>query len=73
MEIKTENVLKEALELPAIERAGLVNRLLSSLDTPDKTIDEVWQKEIGERIQAYEAGKMETVSVEEILAKYKAK
>lgn len=73
METKTENVLKEALELPAIERAGLVNRLLSSLDTPDKTIDEVWQKEIGERIQAYEAGEMETVSVEEVLAKYKAK
>lgn len=73
METKTENVLKEALELPAIERAGLVNSLLSSLDTPDKTIDEVWQKEIGERIQAYEAGKMETVSVEEVLAKYKAK
>lgn len=73
METRTENVLKEALELPAIERAGLVNSLLSSLDTPDKTIDEVWQKEIGERIQAYEAGKMETVSVEEVLAKYKAK
>ncbi len=73
METRTEDVLKEALELPAIERAGLVNRLLSSLDTPDKTIDEVWQKEIGERIQAYEAGKMETVSVEEVLAKYKAK
>ncbi len=73
METKTQNVLKEALELPAIERAGLVNSLLSSLDTPDKTIDEVWQKEIGERIQAYEAGKMETVSVEEVLAKYKAK
>ena len=71
MTTNTEQILKEALERPAIDRANLVDRLLSSLDQPDKTIDEIWRKEIEDRIAAYEAGKAETVSVEEVLAKYK--
>jgi putative addiction module component (TIGR02574 family) len=71
MTTNTEEVLKEALALPAIERANLVDRLLSSLDQPDKTIDEIWRKEIEARIAAYEEGKAETVSVKEVLAKYK--
>jgi putative addiction module component (TIGR02574 family) len=69
----TENLYRKALELPAIERAGLVDRLLSSLDSPDKKIDGIWRKEINDRLQAYKAGKMETVSVKEVLAKYKSK
>lgn len=73
MKPRTEDVLKEAMTLPAIERAGLVDHLISSLDTPDKTIDDIWHKEIDKRLSAYKAGKMETVSVEEVLAKYKSK
>ncbi|MEE9260739.1 MAG: addiction module protein [Candidatus Scalindua sediminis] len=69
----TEKLLKEALKLPPIERATIVDRLVSSLDKPDKTIDDLWRKEIEDRIDAYESGKMETVSVEEVLAKYKNK
>jgi len=73
MKQKVEGVLKEAMKLPAIERAGLVDRLISSLDIPDKTIDTVWHREIGKRMSAYEAGKIETVSVEEVIAKYRNK
>ena len=69
----TENILKEAMELPAIERAGLVDHLISSLDIPDKTIDDIWHKEIGKRLSAYKSGEIETVSVEEVLAKYRSK
>lgn len=67
----SEKILKEALKLPPIERAAIVDRLVSSLDKPDKTIDNLWRKEIDDRIVAYKSGKMETVSVEEVLAKYK--
>lgn len=70
---KAEHILKEALELPSSERANLVNSLLSSLDKPDKTIDKIWKEEVENRISAYKSGKMETVSVEEVLAKYKNK
>lgn len=40
-----------------------MDRLVSSLDKTDKTIDDLWRKEIESRIGAYESGKMETVSV----------
>ncbi len=73
MAMQTDELLKKSLELPPVERANLVDKLLSSLDKPDKTIDDLWKKEIGKRLNAYESGKMETVSVEEVLAKYKTK
>ncbi len=73
MEIKAEEIFNTALKLKPVERAGLVDRLLLSLDIPDKTIDEIWQKEIDKRLKAYEAGEMGTVSVQEVLSKYKTK
>ena len=73
MKSRTQEVLKEVMELPPAERAGLADRILSSLDRPDKTIDEIWQKEVGKRLDAYEKGTLETVSANEVLAKYKSK
>ena len=73
MATNTEQILKKALELSSIDRANLVDKLLSSLDQPDKAIDEIWRREIENRIAAYKAGSAETVSIEEVLAKYKKK
>lgn len=73
MQAKTETVLKEALGLPAKERAGLADCILSSLDAPDSKIDDAWRKEIDDRLTAYEAGKMETVSAEDVLRKHTGK
>ena len=73
MATNTEQILKKALELSSIDRANLVDKLLSSLDQPDKAIDEIWRREIENRIAAYNAGIAETVSIEEVLAKYKKK
>lgn len=73
MKVKSENLLKEALELPPIERAALVDRLLDSLDRPDDAIDQVWRKEIAARLRAYRSGTAPTVSAEDVLAEYRAK
>jgi len=73
MESKSEDLLKEALDLPPIERVALVDQLLISLDRPDDAIDEVWRKEIAARLRAYRSGTAETVSAEEILAEYRGK
>jgi len=70
---KTKDLLKEALDLPPIERAALVDQLLNSLDKPDEAIDEVWRKEIAARLLAYRSGTAATVSAEEILAEYRDK
>lgn len=73
MEPKSQDLLKEALDLPPIERAALVDELLASLDKPDEAGDEVWREEIAARLRAYRSGTAETVSAEEILAEYRAK
>jgi len=73
MKRKSDDVLKEALEMPPIERAALVDRLLTSLDRPDEAIDEVWRKEIAARLRAYRSGTAATVSAQEVLAEYRAK
>ena len=53
MATDTQQILKEALELPTIERVSLAEHLLSSLDQPDEHIDALWCKEVEDRINAY--------------------
>jgi putative addiction module component (TIGR02574 family) len=57
---QSKRILAEALELPPIERASLVEEILSSFDFPARReIDALWAQEAEERIDAYEAGKMQ--------------
>lgn len=71
MTIETEKILKEALELPPKERAYLTDHLISSLDQPDENIDSLWQKEVEDRIDAYHAGEIKAVTLDEVLSKYR--
>lgn len=68
MATDTQQILKEVLELPDIERASLADHLLSSLDQPDEHIDALWRKEVEDRIMAYQSGKIRAVSLEEVLS-----
>ena len=65
------DVLKKILSLPPIERAELVDHLLLSLDHPNKELDVLWAKEAEDRLDAYDAGKLKTVTMEQVLAKFK--
>lgn len=67
----TYEILKEALALKPEQKAKLIDKLLSSLDMPDKEIDKLWAKEAESRIDAYERGKIRAVSLEKVLEKYK--
>lgn len=66
MSIDAQQLLKTALALPAIDRAALVESLLSSLDHPDAEVDRIWAEEAERRIAAYEAGQMKSIPVEEV-------
>lgn len=66
-----EILFKEALTLRPSEKAQLIDKLLSSLDKPDKEIDELWVKEAEERIDAYGQGRIKAVALEKILKKYR--
>ncbi len=64
-------ILEEALKLTAVERAELVDSLLSSLDKPDQAIDKLWAREAEARIDAYDQGQIKAVSLDEVLKKYR--
>lgn len=70
MGTNAEKVLKEALNLPATERAAVAEELLSSLDKPDPEIDRVWAQEAEARIDAAGRGEVKTVSEEDVFDKY---
>ncbi len=67
----TNNILKDALTLKPSQKAELIDRLLSTLDKPDREIDELWAKEAEDRIDAYDRGKIKAISLEKVLEKYK--
>lgn len=69
----TQQLLEKALKLPAADRATLAEHLLSSLDQPDEHIDDLWRKEIDDRVGAYRSGKIRAVPLNEVLEKYKWK
>ena len=54
-----KKILAEALTLPPIERAALVEELPASFDFPAReAVDALWAKEVEDRIDAYERGEM---------------
>ena len=69
--VAPNEVLKEALALKPAQKAELIDKLLSSLDKPDREIDELWAKEAESRIDAYERGKIKAVALDKVLEKYK--
>ncbi len=71
MSVETQEILDRALGLPAVEKARIVDELLSSLDRPDEAIDALWRKEVEDRIKAYNAGTLKSVSLDDVLSKYR--
>ena len=64
---QTEHVLAEALHLPPVERAELIERLLASFEFPDRAeIDSLWAQEAEERIDAYERGEIPATPASEV-------
>ncbi|HEB86920.1 MAG TPA: addiction module protein [Gammaproteobacteria bacterium] len=66
-----KDILKEAIHLEPIEKAKLVEQLITSLNKPDKELDKLWADESESRLDAYKQGKLKAVSLEEVLSKYK--
>ena len=71
MNTETQEIIDRALSLPPADKARVVDKLLSSLDQPDEAIDALWRKEVEDRIGAYNKGTLKSVSLEDVLAKYR--
>ncbi len=66
---KQDTLLEEALKLPPVERAELIERLLSSFEFRSrKIVDALWAKEADDRVEAYEQGKIAAFPAETVFA-----
>ncbi len=60
--------MTDALKLPPVERAEMIERLFQSFDNPRKAeIDAAWAAEFESRLDAYKEGKIEASPVEEVM------
>ncbi len=71
MSVEIQEILDRALKLPAVDKAYLVDELLTSLDKPDEAIDAMWRQEVEDRLKAYKAGNLRAISLEQVRAKYR--
>jgi putative addiction module component (TIGR02574 family) len=68
MATSPESLLRQALELPANDRAALIDGLIASLDKPDPEVDALWLKEAESRMAAYRSGELEAVDADQVFA-----
>ena len=62
-----KEILHDAAELPARDRAALAGLLIESLDPePDADMEVAWEQEIGRRVAEIDAGTVKTIPWEEV-------
>ncbi len=59
MTMQTQKLFSEALTLPPIERAALIEQLLASFDRETRSaMDLLWAEESESRLDAYDSGEV---------------
>jgi putative addiction module component (TIGR02574 family) len=72
--MKPSTVAKQALDLPAKERAKLAERLLESLDNlTEAEAEKLWVAEADRRAREIKEGKVKTVSAQELERRVQAR
>ena len=64
-----KDILEEAIALQPIEKAELVDSLISSLDKSDSALDQLWAKEAESRLTAYKKGELKSLSINEVFCR----
>jgi len=60
----------QALQLPPEERMALVDQILDTLDERDSALDAQWAQEAQSRLVAYRRGELQSIPLNEVIAKY---
>ena len=71
MSTTADKLVSEIRDLPDVEKLRLVDAILMDLDKPDPEIDRIWADEVRKRWAAYKAGRIPTLSYEEVMAKHR--
>ena len=72
MSLTYKEIVSEAMKLPPRERADLADRLWISVDTPE-AVAAAWDAEIERRAAQLDAGEVETIPCEQVIAELRAK
>ncbi len=59
-------IIDLALQLKAVDRYEIVEKLMQSLDKSDPEIDRAWAEEALHRAKACDAGRMKTIPFDEV-------
>lgn len=70
MATQADRLVTEIRALPDEEKLRVLDAILTDLDKPDQEIDQVWAEEARKRWNSYKAGRLQTVSYEELMRKY---
>jgi putative addiction module component (TIGR02574 family) len=71
MSSTADRLVSEIRALPDAEKLRLVEAILTDLDKPDPEIDGIWAEEARKRWAAYKAGRIPTISYEDVMAKHR--
>lgn len=64
----TKTIISQALTLKPAEKSLVIEALLKSLDVPDPKIEKIWLNEAEKRLKAYKAGKIKTISFDDMFS-----
>ena len=71
MSSTADKLEQEIKALADVEKLRLVDAILADLDKPDPEIDRIWAEEAQKRWAAYKAGRLRTVSYDDVMSKYR--
>lgn len=71
MSTTADELVSEVRALPDAEKMRLLDAILTDLHKPDPKIEHVWADEARKRWAAYKAGRIPTVSYEDVMAKHR--
>jgi putative addiction module component (TIGR02574 family) len=71
MSVATDELLSQIKELPDDEKLQLVDAILTDLNRPTSQVERSWTEEAQRRWASYKAGKISTVSYEEVMNKHR--
>ena len=66
-----KDVFAQTKELAPLDKARLVDMILSDLDKPDPVIEKIWIKEVNSRRLNLKAGRTKAISYRQVMGKYK--
>ena len=66
-----QTLYKMSLSLRPAERLKLIELIARSLDKEDDNIEKIWAEEAEKRYDAYINGKVKTISLDEVIERYK--